>query len=55
MRVASFKAEEDLLELLEKYARKRKLSKSEIIRRAIRNYLHYHGERPYITRRIRVY
>lgn len=55
MRITSFKVEEDLLELLERYARKKKLSKSEVIRRALRNYLNEHSERPYITKRIKVY
>lgn len=55
MRVVSFKVEEDLLEILEEYARKKKISKSELIRRALRNFINENEERPYITRRIRVY
>lgn len=55
MRVVSFKVEEDLLELLEEYARKKKISKSELIRRALRNFINDSEERPYITKRIRVY
>ena len=36
MRAVSFKIEEELLEMLEEYARKRGLTKSEAIRRAIK-------------------
>ncbi len=55
MRVVSFKVDEDLLELLEEFARKKKISKSELIRRALRNYIRDSSERPYITKRVRVY
>ena len=55
MRVVSFKVEEDLYEILEEYAWKKKLSKSELIRRALRDYIHQSEEKPYITRRLRVY
>ncbi|MCE4618640.1 MAG: ribbon-helix-helix protein, CopG family [Desulfurococcales archaeon] len=55
MRVVSFKVEEDLLEILEEYARKKKISKSELIRRALRNFINETEEKPYITRRVRVY
>ncbi|AON96505.1 hypothetical protein ATV_gp27 [Bicaudavirus pozzuoliense] len=37
MRVVSFKAEEDLLVLLDRYAMKYKLNRSEAIRKAIEN------------------
>jgi len=39
MRVLSFKVEDDLLELLEEYARRRNIPKSEVIRRALRQYI----------------
>ncbi|MCE4600250.1 MAG: ribbon-helix-helix protein, CopG family [Desulfurococcales archaeon] len=55
MRVVSFKVEEDLLEVLEEYARRKRISKSELIRRALRNFISETEERPYITRRVRVY
>lgn len=55
MRVVSFKIDEDLLEILEEHSRKKKLSKSEVIRRAIRQYLQETVEKPYITRRIKVF
>jgi len=55
MRVVSFKVEEDMLELIEEYARKKRITKSELIRRALRQYINGMEERPYITRRIRVY
>jgi metal-responsive CopG/Arc/MetJ family transcriptional regulator len=37
MRIVTFKVEEDLLELLDRYAIKYKLSRSEAIRKAIEN------------------
>jgi metal-responsive CopG/Arc/MetJ family transcriptional regulator len=55
VRVVSFKVDEELLELLEEYARKKNISKSEIIRRAIRNYIMSSNEKPFITKRIRIY
>jgi metal-responsive CopG/Arc/MetJ family transcriptional regulator len=55
MRVVSFKAEEELLELLEEYARRRGMPKSEVIRRALRRYLENSDLNPVETRRLRVY
>lgn len=57
MKVVSFKIDEDLLRLLEEEARRRKKTKSEIIRRAIRYYLARGQEekRPFMTKRIRIY
>lgn len=55
MRVISFKIEEYELELVDEYARKKKITRSELIRRAINKYIQEQEERPYITRRIRVY
>ena len=55
MRVVSFKLSEDLYEILQEQAWKRKLTKSELIRRALRQYIQQSEEKPYITRRIRVY
>ena len=56
MRVVSVKMPEELLELLEEFARKRGLTKSEVIRRAIMEYL---SERPdvkvYRSRRLKIY
>lgn len=56
MRVVSFKIEEELLELLEEFARKRGLTKSEVIRRAIVEYI---NERPdmkvYRSKRLKIY
>ncbi|MEM1712586.1 MAG: ribbon-helix-helix protein, CopG family [Acidilobaceae archaeon] len=56
MRVVSFKVEEDLLELLEEYSRKRNIAKSEIIRRALRNYIikSKNVEEPIITKRLKI-
>ena len=56
MRVVSFKIEEDLLEMLEEYARKRGLTKSEVIRRAIIEYISERPElKPYISKRMKIY
>ena len=55
MRVVSFKVEEELLDILEQYAERKRISKSELIRRALRSYIRENEERPYITRRVRVY
>ncbi len=55
MRVISFKADEDLVIALEELARRKGIPKSEIIRRAIKQYLQQGQEKPFMTRRIRVY
>ncbi len=55
MRVVSFKVEEELLEMLEEYARKKNTTKSELIRRAIRQYIMNTTNKPFITRRIKIY
>ena len=55
VRVVSFKVDEELLDLLENYARQRGVPKSEIIRRAIRAYLVTVDDRPFVTRRIKIY
>lgn len=54
MRVVSFKIEEDLLQLLEEYSKKKNITKSEIIRRALRNYIMRDSSKPFETRRIRI-
>jgi hypothetical protein len=48
--VVSFKIEADLLQELDEVARRRNVSRSEVIRRAIRNYM-----KPSITPRITIY
>ncbi|MCE4609696.1 MAG: ribbon-helix-helix protein, CopG family [Desulfurococcales archaeon] len=55
MRVVSFKVDEELLEVLEEYARRKNITKSEIIRRALRNYIMNTNDKPFITRRIKIY
>ncbi|MCE4625047.1 MAG: ribbon-helix-helix protein, CopG family [Desulfurococcales archaeon] len=56
MRVVSFKVDEDLLEMLEELARRKRTSKSELIRAALRAYIMDTAEkRPVITKRIRIY
>jgi len=56
MRVISFKADEILAGLLEREARLQGVSKSEIIRRALRKYLLENGEerRVIATRKVRI-
>jgi metal-responsive CopG/Arc/MetJ family transcriptional regulator len=53
MKAISFKLEDDLLELLEEYSRKRGLPKSEVIRRALRQYID--ADRPYVGKYIKIY
>ena len=55
LRVVSFKVEEELLDLLEEYAKKRNITKSEIIRRAIRQYIMEQDDKPFISKRIKIY
>ena len=53
--MVSFKVEEELLDIIEQYAVRKRISKSELIRRALRNYIRENEEKPYITRRVKVY
>jgi len=55
MRVVSFKVDEELLDLLEEHARRKGVPKSEIIRRAIQAYLVTIDDRPFVTKRIKIY
>ena len=55
LRVVSFKVEEELVELLERVARERGLTKSEVIRRALRQYLVKSDLKPFVTRRMKIY
>ncbi|GBF08887.1 ribbon-helix-helix protein, CopG family [Aeropyrum pernix] len=56
LRVVSFKIEEDLLELLEEYARRKNLTKSEIIRRALEKYLREKPDmKPYVGKVMKIY
>ncbi|MEB3779953.1 MAG: ribbon-helix-helix protein, CopG family [Desulfurococcales archaeon] len=58
MRVISFKAEEELAELLYAYAASRGMHVSEVIRRAIRYYILHNPEpkaRVFKTDRIKIY
>lgn len=55
MRVLSFKAEEELALALEEVARRKKLTKSEIIRRALRKYIMEQDEKPFVTKRMKIY
>ncbi|AMD31285.1 ribbon-helix-helix protein, CopG family [Acidilobus sp. 7A] len=55
MRVLSFKLEDDLLELLEEYSRKRGIPKSEVIRRALKQYINAERDRPYVGKYVKIY
>ena len=56
MRTVCFKLEDELLEKLEAYARKRGLTRSEVIRRALEKYIEGRPEVKRIaTKRIRIY
>ncbi len=54
VRTVSFKVEDDLYYMLVVLARRR-LPVSEIIRRAIRQYIRGQPDRPFVTRRMRIY
>lgn len=55
MLVISFKAEKELNELLENYAKVSGKTKSEIIRLALYQYLKANKKIPYETKRIKIY
>ena len=55
MKVVSFKLEDDLLEILEEYSKKRNVTKSEIIRRALQNYIMTDKDKPFVTKRTKIY
>lgn len=57
VRVISFKIDEDLLEELNRYARERGVSRSSVLRAALRLYLdRVKGRRkPFVTKRIIIY
>jgi len=55
VRVVSFKIDEDLLRMLEDYSKKKQITKSEVIRRALIQYIQDTSDKPYVTKRIRVY
>lgn len=57
VKVVSFKVEEDLLDLMERVARRKGITKSELIRQAVKKYLlDNEDERKVIaTRKIKIY
>jgi len=55
VRVVSFKADEELVEWLDRVARERRVPRSQLIRDALAAYLARLDRRPYMTRRLRVY
>lgn len=55
LRVVSFKLDDCLLEILERYAKRKNLIKSEVIRKALRQYFTSSQERPFVTYRLRIY
>ncbi len=56
VRVVSFKVDDDLLWMLERIAKQKRLSKSELIRAAIRAYIEGEREkRPIVTKRIKIW
>lgn len=57
MIVVSFKADLALVQIIEDIARKKRVSKSQLIRMAIRKYIadYYETNKPYITRRVKVW
>lgn len=57
VRVVSFKVDEDLLDLMERVAKRKGITKSELIRRAIKKYLFENKEERKVvaTRKIKIY
>ncbi len=56
MRIVTFKLEEDLLERLDKYARNKGKTRSEVIRRALELYLMMEDHRePLRTKKVRIF
>ena len=56
MKVISLKIDEEMDDILATIASRKRISKSELIRRALRNYIIEHsGNKVYITRRVKVY
>ena len=58
MRVVTFKMPEDDFMFLDEFARERNMTRSEVIRRAVKQYISKHrGEvrKPFITRRMKIY
>ena len=57
MRVVSFKLDDELLTVLEEVARRKNITKSEVIRRALRRYIDEldRDKKPFVTRRMIVF
>ena len=57
MRVVSFKVDDELLTVLEEIARRKNITKSEVIRRALRRYIDEldRDKKPFVTRRMIVF
>lgn len=55
MVVMTFKLPRSLAEVLAEYAEKHNMYRSEVIRRALMNYLYVHMCKPYVTRRLRIW
>ena len=55
LQVVCFKVEKDLNELIESIARRKGITKSELIRRAVKRYIMEEGERVIATRKFKAY
>ena len=55
MKVVSFKLPEEDAEYLEYLSKKTGIPKSEIIRKALQNYINGQKDKPFITKRIKIY
>ncbi len=55
MKIVTFKVDDDINRELEIYAKKKNMTKSEIIRRALEIYLNNNKKRPFKTKRIKIY
>jgi len=55
MKVVSFKLSEEDADYLEYLSKKTNIPKSEIIRKALQNYFNAQKDKPFVTKRMKIY
>ncbi len=55
MIIITFKADKELADMLERIAKEKNMTKSEIIRKALESYLIANHKKPFKTKRIKIY
>ncbi|MVT36301.1 MAG: ribbon-helix-helix domain-containing protein [Euryarchaeota archaeon] len=55
MKVVSFKLPEEDADYLEYLSKKTNIPKSEIIRKALQNYFNAQKDKPFVTKRLKIY